>query len=85
MEILSQNEQDKDLEVAGLEDLFLCPPSNQFSKQHTPSWSKDQKEPEIESTPGFKEMQPIDVEHVQFKRMKISNMRYREYINPLVK
>ena len=37
---------------------------------------------EIESTLGVHEVQPSKVEHIQFKRRKIANVRYRDYTNP---
>ena len=36
----------------------------------------------IELLPGVREVQPSDMEHVQFKRKKFGNVRYREYTNP---
>ena len=35
----------------------------------------------IESMLGVKDMQPADVVHVQFKRRKMTNVRYKDFIN----
>ena len=81
LDILSKKETDKhdiDFDVTFVEDFYTLLDIN-------PARGNEPLPLEIELTTGVHEVQPSDIEHVQFKRRKIVNVRYREYTNPLGK
>ena len=63
-------------------DEFLYPPVYQFPVERTLPRSNDGSSLMLELILGCHKLPSSKVEHVQFKRRKIGNVRYKENTNP---